>query len=109
MPAPPAEPTPSLPSESRFFAPELAQDASYLAASARISSLVWRGADICSCEQSATVSNLQGQIVKDVPRWRHNVPLRFLANIGIAPKSDTSKGENGFLFQAQIQHRSDPC
>lgn len=39
MPEPPVEPTPWLPRESFLAAPLLAQDASYLAASARISSL----------------------------------------------------------------------
>lgn len=39
MPMPPVEPTPWLPRESFRAAPLLAQDASYFAASARISSL----------------------------------------------------------------------
>jgi hypothetical protein len=38
MPAPPVEPTPFPEEESFRAAPELAQEASYLAASARISS-----------------------------------------------------------------------
>ena len=39
MPAPPVEPTPLPFDEFRRFAPELAQEASYFAASARISNL----------------------------------------------------------------------
>lgn len=42
MPAPVVEPIPLPFFESRFGAPEEAQDASYLAASARISSLVFK-------------------------------------------------------------------
>lgn len=38
MPEPVTEPTPAPPSESRFLPPEEAQEASYLAASARIES-----------------------------------------------------------------------
>ncbi len=40
MPAPPVEPTPALPRESFRAAPLLAQEASYFAASARISRFV---------------------------------------------------------------------
>lgn len=40
MPTPPVEPTPFPAEESFLKAPELAQEASYLAASARISNLV---------------------------------------------------------------------
>jgi hypothetical protein len=46
---PPVEPTPVLPRESFLAAPELAQEASYFAASARISSL--RVSSISSSEQ----------------------------------------------------------
>ena len=41
MPAPPVDPTPVPLVESRRCAPELAQEASYFAASARISSFLW--------------------------------------------------------------------
>ncbi len=46
MPAPVVEPRPFWSRESRFGAPDDAQDASYLAASARISSLDWMVEDM---------------------------------------------------------------
>ncbi len=59
MPFPVLEPTPGLPRELRFVPPDEAQEASYLAASARMASfsMVGRVADmfyICSIDRHAS-------------------------------------------------------
>src|SRR5689334_16126673 len=57
MPAPPEDPMPLRSSESRFVPPLDAQEASYLAASARISSLLFR-----SMPLSAAFVWVEGQV-----------------------------------------------
>ena len=100
MPAPPVEPTPALPRESFRAAPLLAHEASYFAASARISSLCCRS--ISSREDYKDTKRSSGKMVTSTPRdmitWSGGRPVGAKPSSGrrLSSHALTSARQSGY-------------